>query len=66
MTEETKKNIDDMSYENMLFNWRNCPSGHPYFQGDIGVYFSKVMAEKRAEISDADHTAASKSVGWDG
>lgn len=58
--------IDAMGYESMLQLWRNAPAGHYMFQGDTGDYFSKVMAEKKSAISDGDHVAASKSVGWSG
>jgi len=66
MTEETKKQIDDMDYESMLSLWRNAPSGHPMFQGEVGEYYAKVMREKRSQVGDAAHTAASKSIGWNG
>jgi len=66
MTEETKKRIDHMGYESMLSLWRNAPSGHPYFQGDTGDYYSKVMAEKRSKVGNAAHVAASKRIGWEG
>lgn len=64
MTEETKSNINNMSYESMLSLWRNAPSGHPYFQGDTGDYYSKVMAEKRSKEGNAAHVRASKNIGW--
>ena len=66
MTEETKKQIDDMDYESMLSLWRNAPIGHPMFQGEVGAYYTKVMREKRSQVGDAAHTAASKSIGWNG
>jgi hypothetical protein len=65
MTEETKKNIDSMSYESMLSLWRSAPSGHPYFQGEIGQYYKEVMFKKR-DANPSGAVAASKSVGWDG
>ena len=66
MTDSHKKSIDDMSYESMLSLWRNAPSGHPMFQGDTGQYYSKVMAEKREKVGNAEHVRASKSIGWGG
>jgi len=60
----SKAEIDKRSYESLLSLWRNAPSGHPYFQGELGEYYSKVMAEKRAQVGDAAHVAASKSIGW--
>ncbi len=64
MDAEAKKRIDDMGYESMLSLWRGAPSGHPMFQGETGDYFAKVMAEKRARVGPAEHTRASKSIGW--
>lgn len=65
MTEdEMKKQIDGMSYEELLSNWRNVPVGSPFFQGDVGTYYSEVVAAKRKEVGNAAHVAASKSIGW--
>ena len=64
MDHNTKQNIDDMSYERMLSLWRHAPVGHPYFQGHTGDYYSKVMKDKKAKISNAEHTQASKNIGW--
>lgn len=64
MNEQTKKRIDDMSYESMLSLWRNAPAGHPMFQGKTGEYYSEVMAKKRKVMGDAAHVAASKAIGW--
>lgn len=66
MTPEQKKTIDGMSYEAMLSLWRNAPVGHPMFQGDTGNYYTEIMKQKRKEVGDAGHVAASKSVGWEG
>lgn len=66
MTEGTKKRIDNMDYESMLFLWRNAPVGHPMLQGETGDYYSKVMAKKRDEVGNAEHVRASKSIGWNG
>lgn len=60
-----KQEIDAMDYESMLRKWRYASLGSPYFQGEIGAYYSKRMAEKRTDVGDAAHTAASKSIGWD-
>ena len=62
--EEMKEWIDNASYEQLLSKWRTAPSGNPFFQGEIGEYYSKVMAEKRAEVGNAEHVRASKSIGW--
>ena len=55
-----KDQIDRMSYEGLLSRWRFAPAGDPFFQGEVGDYYSKVMKEKRLQC---DHVAASKSVG---
>jgi len=63
---DMKKAIDEMDYESMLRRWRNAPVGDPFFQGEVGDYYSKVMAKKRSEVGDSAHVAASKSIGWEG
>ena len=66
MDEKTKLRIDAMSYEAMLRLWRNAPSGHPMFQGEVGEYFGERMAHLKSEASQAEHVRASKAIGWDG
>lgn len=56
--------IDGASYEALLSRWRFAPVGSPWFQGEIGEYYMKKMAEKRATVGDAAHVSASKSIGW--
>jgi len=64
MTAEMKAEIDAMSYESMLRKWRFAPVGDPMFQGEVGDYYAKCMAEKRATEGNAEHVRASKSIGW--
>lgn len=64
MSEETKKQIDEMDYQQMLYKWRFSPVGSHWFQGEVGDYFTKVMNEKRAAVGSEAHTAASKEIGW--
>lgn len=64
MTEEQKNWVDNASYRDLLAKWRFAPSGDPMFQGDVGAYYAKVMAQQRAELPDGAHVAASKSIGW--
>lgn len=66
LEQETKAWIDGASYESLLRRWRNAPVGDPMFQGVTGKYYADVMTAKRAEVGNAAHVAASKSVGWDG
>lgn len=61
LTESIKKTFDEMSYEQMLSRWRFGKIGDPWFQGETGRYFSKVMAEKREHVN---HSEISKKVGW--
>lgn len=63
--EEMKKWIDNASYGQLLSKWRFAPVGDPFFQGEIGDYYSEKMAEKRREVGDAEHVATSKRIGWD-
>ena len=64
MDEQMKKWIDEASYEQLLERWRFARCGDPFFQGEAGDYYAKVMAEKRQKVGEAEHVRASKSVGW--
>ena len=64
MDESIKNWINNASYEDMLRKWRFAASGDPFFQGENGEYYSKIMAEKRKAVGNAAHVAASKSIGW--
>lgn len=59
-----KRQIDEMTYEEMLKRWRFAPMGDPMFQGNIGKYFAKVLAEKRDQMPEKDKIAISKKIGW--
>lgn len=61
LTDKLKNQIDAMSYESMLRQWRFAPIGDLMFQGESGDYFSKVMQEKKKNV---DSTKISKSIGW--
>jgi hypothetical protein len=65
MTDKTKKEIDDMPYEAMLRRWRFAPIGDPMFTGEVGEYYSEVMATKRNQVGNKEHVAASKHIGWE-
>lgn len=64
LTEELKRQIDAMDYENMMRDWRFAPVGDPMFQGDSGKYYSEVMRKKRKAISDEERVDVSKRIGW--
>lgn len=56
--------IDHASYEDLLTKHRFEEVDSPWFTGDVGKHCRKVMAEKRLEIGEDGHTAASKAIGW--
>ena len=63
MTEAQRNWIDKSSYETLLQKWRNAPPGDLMFTGEVGDYYTKMMAEKRDADPDGA-VAASKSIGW--
>ena len=66
MTLEQMKNwIDNASYESLLRKWRFAPTGDPFFQGNIGDYYSYVMAKKRSDVGNEEHVRSSKYIGWE-
>lgn len=64
MDESKKREINIMCYTEMLRLSRHSPGGDPMFRGEIGIYFAKVMAEKKAALCELDQVIASKEVGW--
>jgi hypothetical protein len=62
LTEKNKAHIDSLSYEDLLSHWRFATAGDPWFRGETGQYWSKRMAELKAQ--GADHVSASKRLGW--
>lgn len=66
MDAKTKKQIDEMSYYDMMALWRNAPCGHPFFQGDAGKYYGEVLKKKRSEITPFEQVKTSKDIGWKG
>ncbi len=63
--EERKKWIDNASYEDLLRRWRFASAGSPWFQGEIGIYFEKIMMKKKKEVGHAAAVRASKTIGWE-
>lgn len=59
MSEEEKKQIDEMSQYEMCYLWRFGKCGNKLLQGDTGKYFSKIMKEKGGMT-----TEISKELGW--
>ena len=62
INEQIKSWIDNASYESLLSKWRFAPAGDPYFQGETGDYYKKVMCEKR-DANPAAAVSASKRIG---
>ena len=63
--DEMKAWIDKSSYETLLHKWRFAPMEDPFFQGEIGTYFSEVMKRKRSETPHDEQVSASKRIGWE-
>lgn len=61
LTEDVKKEIDAMSYKDMLRLWRFAESGTPMLQDEAGDYFGEVMQEKKKTV---DAITISKKIGW--
>ena len=59
---EQKEWIDKASYYELLKKWRFAPIGDRIFQGELGNYYSDVMAAKRDRCPDP--VMVSKLVGW--
>ena len=63
---EFKEWIDNASYESMLYRWRFSPSdsSSPWFQGEVGEYYARIMFKKR-DNDQYGAVLASKRVGWE-
>ncbi len=61
--EEMKAWIDSASYESLLQRWRFSPVGSPWFQGEIGLHYATIMAEKSKKTPVGERVRASKSIG---
>jgi len=60
-----KEWIDNVSYEELLRVWRFTPPGNPLFEGEMGEYYSRKIAERRKEVGEEEHTRVSKKIGWE-
>lgn len=56
--------IDNATYRQLFNHWRFAPVGDPFFQGEVGKYYTKIMMQKKREAGDAEHTRISKELGW--
>jgi len=59
LTAPRKAEIDAMTQFQMAKLWRFAKAGSPYFQGEVGVYFTKVFQEKGGFTPEI-----SKAIGW--
>jgi dihydrodipicolinate synthase/N-acetylneuraminate lyase len=66
VTEFEKSWIDKATYKEILAKIRFEPISSPWMVGETGKYFMSRYAELRKGISDAEHTATSKAIGWGG
>jgi hypothetical protein len=62
--EERKAWIDQASYPELLYNWRFEPSGSPWFEGELGQYYKKMLLEKKAGSPPGEQVSISKALGW--
>lgn len=62
---EMKQWIDNATYVELLGKWRSLAIGNPFFQGEVGEYFAKIMREKRECLSHNEQVSASKLIGWE-
>jgi hypothetical protein len=61
---EMKEWIDNATYAQLLSKWRFAPAGDPFFQGQLGEYYQKIMAMRRHEVGATEHIKTSKRIGW--
>lgn len=66
LTDSVKKTIDDLSYRDMLKIWRFEPTGVPMFEGSSGLYFGRVMREKREKLEPGEHSRISRELSFGG
>lgn len=64
MKDVDKAWIDCANYKQLLDRWRFANLSDFIFQGDTGDYYKQVMNKRRSEISNAEHVAISKSLGF--
>lgn len=62
MTDEQRQWINQASYRQLLERWRYAPEGDLMVQGTTGDYYSKVMAEQKSLVGQAEHVSISKTI----
>jgi len=57
-----KQQIDAMSHYDLCRRWRFLQAGDPFFQGEVGRYFSDKLFKEKGGFTPE----ISKQIGWDG
>lgn len=65
MNQKWRDKIDNLTYDQLLWKWRNSPSGDPDFQGEKGEYITERMKALRHIMTPTELSNASKKVGWE-
>lgn len=65
MRQDDQDWIDAASYEALLRRHRFAPVGARIFKGAAGEYYHQAMRAKRVAMGEAEHTRASKAIGWE-
>jgi len=61
---ESKKWIDNASYEALLCKWRHAPIGDPLMKCETGDYYCCIMSKRKCEMGSGEQVAISKRIGW--
>lgn len=60
LTQENKKIIDSLNYEELLRRWRFAPIGDPWFSGETGNYWKERMSYLKRKLGNEIHVKSSK------
>jgi hypothetical protein len=60
ISEDIKKEIDNMTHKEMAWLWRFGDSSNKYFQGEVGEYFKHRLFNHFGGFN----TQLSKNIGW--
>lgn len=55
--------IHDATAYELLSKWRNAPANSPFFRGEVGATYRRVMHRKRQTMGDEAWKRLSKTVG---
>lgn len=62
--EDMKRWINEASYGELLKKWRFAPSGDPFFEGEIGIYYREELVRRESILSHEERVKVSKKIGW--